>query len=59
MATKNSVDDGQVGHVPIHKTRDWLWNWWQQRIVLMIDKQDMFPFMKQGNGFETDGNKIE
>jgi hypothetical protein len=26
-------------------------------IVLMMDKQDMFPFMKQGNGFESDGNK--
>jgi hypothetical protein len=29
----------------------------QQRIVLMMDKQDMFPFMKQGNDFEPDGNK--
>jgi hypothetical protein len=57
MATKNSVDGRQVQHVPIYNTGEQLWNWWQQRIVLMMDKPDMFPFTKQGNGFETDGNK--
>jgi hypothetical protein len=28
-------------------------------VQMMVDKCNMFPFTKQGNGFKIDGNKIE